>query len=97
MRTHLHLFIGRVAIICNVLFFYCELVRHTKDFIGNQDINANIIILGWGGAFLLNILFNGLWLFYSIRKIKVSVPKWILFTNLLVLVIQLAMILGRII
>ena len=93
MRTHLHLFISRVGLICNVMFLYCMLVRHTKDFIGNQDINSIIITLGWAVSFFLNILLNLLWLFMFIRKRKVETPRWLLSINLAMLIFQLVYLL----
>ncbi len=89
MRPHLHLFISRVGVICNALFLYCLLVRHTKDFIGNADVNAVIITLGWFGSFFLNLFLNLLWLYLLLRKQKVVVPKWLLLTNLMMLMVQL--------
>ena len=97
MRSHLNLFIGRIAIICNALFLYCVVVRHTKDFIGNQDINSIIITLGWGASFFINLLFNLLWLMMVFRKRQVAVPKWILFTNLAMLIIQIVMLMESVI
>jgi len=88
MRLHLHLFISRVGVICNVLFLYCLLVRHTKDFIGNADVNSIIITLGWGASFFINLFLGILWLFMVVRKQKVMVPLWLLVVNVLMLVVQ---------
>ena len=89
MPKHLHLFISRIGVICNVLFVYCFVVRHTKDFIGNQDINSVIITLGWGASFILNIILNiwGLLLFTS--KKNINVPIWILLINLVMFILQI--------
>ncbi len=89
MRLHLHLFISRVGVICNALFLYCLLVRHTKDFIGIADINSIIITLGWGASFFLNLFLGVLWLYMVIRKQKVMVPFWLLVVNVLMLIVQL--------
>jgi hypothetical protein len=88
MRPHLHLFISRVGVICNAFFLYCLLVRHTKDFIGNADVNSIIITLGWGASFFLNIFLGLLWLYMIIRKQNIVVPVWLLSTNLLMLIVQ---------
>ena len=79
------------------MFLYCVVVRHTKDFIGNQDINSIIITLGWGASFFLNVLFNVLWLVLLFTKRELEVPNWMLFTNLAVLLIQIVMLLESII
>ena len=88
MPSHLHLFISRVGVICNALFIYCFIVRHTKDFINNQDINSIIITLGWGVSFFLNIILNLWWLLLFILKKNVTVPKWVLGINLSMLIAQ---------
>jgi hypothetical protein len=89
MPVHLHLFISRIGVICNALFVYCFVVRHTKDFIGNQDINSIIITLGWGASFILNILLNLSWLLLFIFKKKIDVPMWILLLNLVMFIFQI--------
>ena len=89
MRPHLHLFISRVGVICNGLFLYCLLVRHTKDFISNTDINSIIITLGWGASFFVNLFLAVILLYMIIRKQKITLPIWLLIVNMLVLVIQL--------
>ena len=93
MRSHLHLFISRVAFICNILFLYCLLVRHTKDFLGNQDINSIIILLGWGGAFFINILLLGWWIFLLVKKEKLEVPIWLTTLNTLIFILQVLILL----
>ena len=93
MRSHLQLFINRVAFICNILFMYCLLVRHTKDYLGNQDINSIIILLGWGGAFFINLLINGLWIFSFFKNEIIEVPMWLRIINSLVLFIQIIVLL----
>ena len=89
MPAHLHLFISRIGVICNALFVYCFVVRHTKDFIGNQDINSVIITLGWGASFILNILLNFSWLLLFTLKKKTNVPMWILLFNLVLFIFQI--------
>ncbi len=93
MRSHLHLFINRVAFICNILFLYCWLVRHTKDFLGNQDINSIIILLGWGASFFMNILLHGLWLYLMYKKEKAMVPFWLKVSNSLFFAVQIMVLL----
>ena len=93
MRTHLHLFISRVAFICNVLFLYCLLVRHTKDFLVNQDVNSVIIILGWGVAFFLNIFLTFFWFFILVTKKSSDIPVWLNASNALVFLVQIIVLL----
>jgi len=93
MRSHLHLFISRIAFICNVLFLYCLLVRHNKDYIGNVDVNSIVITLGWGAAFFLNIIILIWWLVFLILKKKFAIPNWLLVINSIVFLVQVAVLL----
>jgi len=92
MKSQLYLFFYRVALICNILFVYCFIVRHTKSFINNEDINSIIITLGWGVSFFLNLILNLLFILMLTRKIKIIVPRWLVLINFLILLQQFVVI-----
>jgi hypothetical protein len=82
------LFLNRLALICNILFIVCLVFQRTKDIIPSQDLKGLIIILGWFVSFFLDLVAN-IWLgILLINKRSIGVPKWLLVTNLLFLMIQ---------
>lgn len=82
------LFLNRLALICNILFIVCLVFQRTKDIIPSQDLKGLIIILGWFLSFILDLVAN-IWLgILLVNKRAIGVPKWLLVTNLLFLIIQ---------
>lgn len=82
------LFLNRLALICNILFIVCLVFQRTKDIIPSQDLKGLIIILGWFLSFFLDLVVN-IWLgVLLVNKRAIGVPKWLLVTNLLFLIIQ---------
>jgi len=86
----LHIFLSRIAFLCNVLFLYCLLVRRTGLLtIKNETINSYIIILGYFpiGPFL-NVIVNVTTLYFLFSQ-KLNSRHAALFTfNLLILLFQ---------
>lgn len=84
-------FFSHVAFICNIFFLLSVLLQY-KTFIEEETIVSNIIILGYFMAvFLFNPLVNVL---YAIvicfkRKLFQLVPKWIVLTNFIMLIMQI--------
>jgi hypothetical protein len=64
------------------------MVQKTKDFINNPDVNQYIIILGWFVAPFINLVVNGWWMTLRMNKKEIPVPKWLLITNFIFLIIQ---------
>jgi len=82
------LFLNRLALICNILFIVCLVFQRTKDVIPSQDLKGLIIILGWFLSFILDVVAN-IWLgILLLNKRVIEVPKWLLVTNLLFLIVQ---------
>lgn len=82
------LFLNRLALICNILFIVCLVFQRTKDIIPSQDLKGLIIILGWFLSFILDLAAN-IWLgILLLNRRAIGVPKWLLVTNLLFLIIQ---------
>jgi hypothetical protein len=82
------LFLSRVALLCNLLFLVCVIIQHTKDFIGNSDVNNYVIILGWFVAPFFNITVNVWWLIALINKRAIRMKGWLVTANLLFLLFQ---------
>lgn len=84
------LFLSKLAFICNIAFLISFVFRVT-NWLTNQDLEAYIIIIGWG----LSILFNPvvtlcyLILFWVKRKALAVVPPWLIVMNILFLILQL--------
>jgi hypothetical protein len=83
------LFLCRVALLCNILFFLCVTITRTKDFIHHEDVNNYIIILGWFVAPLLNFMLNILLMLNFFRKKENAIPSWLSITNFLMLLLQM--------
>lgn len=88
-------FLSRIAFICN-LFFLLTVMMHWSTLFQNEAVVAVIIILGY---FLAVFVFNPLvTILYSIlllrrRNLFAIVPKWLVITNFVFLLLQLIYIL----
>jgi hypothetical protein len=83
------LFISRLALLCNLCFAVCIGIRYTHDFIGNENVNNYIIILGWYASFIINFFVNIFSAVTLFRKKKTGVPVWLSVVNLLFFIIQI--------
>jgi hypothetical protein len=84
------LFLSRLAFICNVFFLLAVSLQLTRWF-HNQDAEALVIIIGYFLVALINPLANicSLFLFVN-NKTKLSVvPRWLLISNFVFLILQL--------
>ena len=81
------LFLGRIALICNMLFLLCLLVQRTHDFIHNQTISAYVVTMGWFVSPVLNITVGSWWLFARLNH-KAGLPVWLGVANLFFLLLQ---------
>lgn len=91
--VQLHLFFNRVALICNLLFLYCFVVRHTRDYIQNVELNSIIITLGWGVAFFWNLILHICLAYLKIKHLPIVTPKWLLILNSTFLLLQIVFLL----
>lgn len=82
------LFLARLALICNVLFLGCLVIRQVPDFKGIAFINNIVITLGWVLAPLVNLSANLAYVSSRILKKADGFPAWVAVVNLLFLVLQ---------
>ncbi len=82
------LFLSKVALILNVLFLICLILRYIP-FVSSQSLLAVLIIGGWFLSFLVNILLC-VWLIVLLlqKKIEFRVNS-IHFINVVIFIFQL--------
>lgn len=83
------LFASRLAFICNCLFLVCVAVQQTHDFIGQKDLAAIVIVLGWLVAPFQNIIVNIWYGTLLLNKSPKRLPNWLSIANLAILLVQL--------
>jgi hypothetical protein len=84
-------FFSRVALISNIVFLLAVALQY-KSFIKEETVVSNIIILGYFLAvFFFNPLVNFLYAIYLIvtKKLFNLVPKWLVLTNFIMLIVQI--------
>ena|SRR2546421_2748960 len=89
------LFLSRVALICNV-FFLLTVLLHYRNYIEDQVTVSTVIIIGYVMAvFIFNPIVNIYYLIILARKKKLFqiVPRWLVLTNFIFLLLQLQYIL----
>jgi hypothetical protein len=82
------LFISRLALLCNLCFTICIVIRYTHDFIRSENVNNYIIILGWYSSFIINFFVNIFSVVLLFRGKKILIPVWLSIVNFLFFVIQ---------
>jgi hypothetical protein len=85
------LFLSRVALVCNGFFLLAVLLQY-KNFIGDEQVVPTIVIIGYFLAvFVFNPLVHLLYLaIYTFRRRLFDViPKWLVLTNFLFLLLQI--------
>lgn len=88
------IFLSRVALICNVFFLVAASLQW-KDYIGNSTVVSTIVITGYFLAvFLFSPLVNILYAIRTARRrdLFLLVPRWLVWTNFLFLVLQVIFI-----
>lgn len=88
------LFISKLAFISNV-FFVFTVILHFYSFLQEQALVSTIVIIGYAlSVFLFTPLVNILYLVFLVlrRKLFALVPKWLVITNFIFLLLQLAYI-----
>jgi hypothetical protein len=87
------LFLSRIAFICNIFSIFA-VVLLWRNFIEAQAVVSTIGIIGYFFAVILNPLVNLLYLVFLLRnKLFKAVPRWLVLTNFIFLVLQLQYIL----
>ncbi len=82
------LFTTRLALICNLLFLVCVAIQRTHDFVGNEQVNNYIIILGWFVAPILNLAVNLWWSALFVMGKAPARGRWLFLINGLFLLLQ---------
>jgi hypothetical protein len=82
------LFLNRLALICNILFIVCLILKRIQDIKLNQDLIGLILILGWLCSFLLSVIVNIWAVILLLKKSEIDVPIWLVVTNLLFFIIE---------
>jgi hypothetical protein len=85
------LFLSRVAFICN-LFFLCSVALQFRSFVNEDSLVSTIVILGYFFAvFLFNPIANVSYVISILlkRKLFKLVPKWLVLTNFIMLIVQI--------
>jgi len=88
------LFLSKLAFICNLLFIPAFILQ-IKNFTGDPDLSAYIIIIGFVFAILFNPVTNlcYLILFFTNKKMLSIVPAWLIVINILFLFFQIIFLL----
>lgn len=88
------LFLSRLALVCNV-FFLLSISLQVSNRIPNPDVAALIAIIGYFLAGLVNPVVNVIYLLLFVfnRKRLQPVPGWLLFVNVIFLLLQFVYIL----
>lgn len=84
-------FFSRVAFISNIVFLLAVALQY-RSFIKEETIVSNIIILGYFLAvFFFNPIINIWYAVYLLvtRKLFILVPKWLVLTNFIMLIVQI--------
>src|SRR5215207_3309627 len=88
-------FLLRVAFICNI-FFLLSVVLHFSSFLRDQAIVSTVVIIGYVlSVFVFNPLANIICFMLLLFKKELfnTVPKWLVLTNFVFLILQIIYIL----
>ena len=90
-------FFSKIVFICNLCFIAAVILRWVEntnkqkgDFSGViklQPLESTIVVLGYG-AIIINFIFNLVILLMLLLKKELLVPKWLIWFNFLILIIQ---------
>jgi len=84
-------FLSKLALVCN-LFFLLTILLHFNRFLEDQAIVSTIVIIGYALAvFIFTPLVNMIYFSFIVLRKKLFniVPKWLVFTNFIFLVLQI--------
>ena len=82
------LFVARAALICNLFFMVCIVLRYANLPL-SEDLKGFIIIVGYPLSLLLNMVLHIALVVYTFQRKPVSMPTPILVFNLLCFVFQI--------
>lgn len=82
------LFLARVAVVCNVFFLVCVILRYTSIDL-EQAVNGIIIVLGWFLSVILNVVVHVILIGRKIVQKQVQLPAFLLIFNLFWFIFQI--------
>ena len=85
-------FLSKLALFCN-FFFLLTIALHFNSFLEDQALVSTVVIIGYALAvFIFTPLVNILYLAFLLLRKKLFdvVPKWIVITNFIFLLLQIA-------
>ena len=81
-------FLSQLALICNLLFVCCLVMRHSSWNL-EEDLASTIIIMGWLMAIVINFSVNLVVAANLVFRRPMDVPRWLMIVNFIFLLIQL--------
>ncbi len=84
------LFLSRLAFVCNVFFLLAISLQYFR-WIAYENIEATVIIIGYGMVVLINPFINLCYgvLFFLCREKLATVPRWLRIANFVFLLLQI--------
>ena len=81
-------FLCQLALICNLLFVCCLVMRHSSWNV-EEDLASTIIIMGWLMAIVINFSVNLVVGANLVFRQHMNVPRWLMIVTFIFLLIQL--------
>lgn len=82
-------FLSKVAFLLNIAFLLACAIHYipsAKHW--DQDWVSTIVVTAYFIAIPVNILFNGIILFFLIKKNSINIDRWLIIVNFIILVLQ---------
>lgn len=82
-------FLSKLALICNICFVLCFLLRYSNLEL-DEELSGLLIIIGWFMAIIVSIFYFLVTIIAVARKrhAKADIPAWLIITNLVFMVIE---------
>ena len=81
-------FLSRLALICNLVFVCCLVLRHSSWKL-DDDLTSTVIIMGWVMAIVINCSVNLVIATNLLFRKPMEIPRWLMIVNLIFLLFQL--------
>ena len=83
------LFVARVALICNLFFIACVVLRYTNLTL-SEDAKGFIIVVGYPMSIIMNLVVNiSVFVFMLLRR-QTGLPHWLVISNMFLFFFQIA-------
>ncbi len=83
------LFVSRVALICNLFFILCLILRYTSLPLP-QDVKGFIIVVGYPLSIIVNLGLTAFIIFLISMRNPINIPAWLTIFNLCCILFQIA-------